>query len=474
MTDDMPALSAGELLRATGGAPLRGGTNWTCRGISTDTRTLRAGNLSSPFGGKTSTATTVSPQPPKRAPRGSSSGRLTFERRRASEGSAGHRRPGHPGGAGRNRPQLASALPDTARRRHRVFGKDNDERTPRGHRLPIANGPEVNGKLQQPDRPSPDPSGDQGGARARHRRAGDEPPRRDRTACRHRRTRRRADHEHRPRPYRRARLDRGNPRGERGSLPGHAGRGAAVINHDDDAVAVLAERWQGKRVTFGLKPGADLTARRIGRATPEGVGFEIVIDGVATPVRLSIPGRHNVMNALAAAAAAKALGFDCHTITEGSPLSAPFRGGRRSGVWETARSSSWIPTMPIRLGTGGAQDPRRAAGHGKTPSPSWVTCWSSANGPGSCTGRSGPSSPKPGSTRYFSGIPLPFHRRGGAKERFPGGKDHLFDAPERVVADLRNRLRSGDWILVKGSRKMKMEAVAEAIIAAFDLKTQTV
>ncbi len=45
MTDDAPVLSAGEILKATGGAPLRGGTEWTCRGISTDTRTLRAGNL---------------------------------------------------------------------------------------------------------------------------------------------------------------------------------------------------------------------------------------------------------------------------------------------------------------------------------------------------------------------------------------------------------------------------------------------
>ena len=32
-------------------------------------------------------------------------------------------------------------------------------------------------------------------------------------------------------------------------------------------------------------------------------------------------------------------------------------------------------------------------------------------------------------------------------------------------------LKKDDWILIKGSRKMKMEAVAEAIIAAFDLKT---
>jgi len=42
-----------------------------------------------------------------------------------------------------------------------------------------------------------------------------------------------------------------------------------------------------------------------------------------------------------------------------------------------------------------------------------------------------------------------------------------------VVALLNSRLTPGDWILVKGSRKMKMEAVAEKIIEAFDLKPQT-
>ncbi len=45
MTMEAPVLSAGEILKATGGTPLRGGAEWSCRGISTDTRTLRAGNL---------------------------------------------------------------------------------------------------------------------------------------------------------------------------------------------------------------------------------------------------------------------------------------------------------------------------------------------------------------------------------------------------------------------------------------------
>ena len=227
MTDDTPALSAGEILKATGGTPLRGGTDWTCRGISTDTRTLRGGEpLHRPSGGKLRRPRLPRRRPPKRAPRGSSSGRRPSGKQppckricRSSASRTPWRRwgqsptPGVCASRSRSSPITGSS------------GKTTTKETPRGHRRPIANGPEVNGKLQQPDRPSPDPSGDQGGARTRHRRAGDEPPRRDRAACRHRRTRRRADHEHRPRPYRRARLAGGDPRGEGGSLPGHGGTG---------------------------------------------------------------------------------------------------------------------------------------------------------------------------------------------------------------------------------------------------------
>jgi UDP-N-acetylmuramyl tripeptide synthase len=45
MTTEAPLLYAGEILKATGGSPFTGGSEWSCHGISTDTRTLRTGNL---------------------------------------------------------------------------------------------------------------------------------------------------------------------------------------------------------------------------------------------------------------------------------------------------------------------------------------------------------------------------------------------------------------------------------------------
>ena len=45
MTDEAQDLSAEQILKATGGALLRGSHGWSCIGISTDTRTLAAGDL---------------------------------------------------------------------------------------------------------------------------------------------------------------------------------------------------------------------------------------------------------------------------------------------------------------------------------------------------------------------------------------------------------------------------------------------
>jgi UDP-N-acetylmuramoyl-tripeptide--D-alanyl-D-alanine ligase len=63
---------------------------------------------------------------------------------------------------------------------------------------------------------------------------------------------------------------------------------------------------------------------------------------------------------------------------------------------------------------------------------------------------------------------------GAIKKGFPKERIAYFDAPAEVLDSLRPFLKKDDWILVKGSRKMKMEVVAESIISVFDLKPQTV
>jgi UDP-N-acetylmuramate--alanine ligase len=79
--------------------------------------------------------------------------------------------------------------------------------------------------------------------------------------------------------------------------------GAAVVCLDDQNIQRMIPRMMDKRViTYGLEASAGLTARRLAFAEMRST-FEVLHRGaVLGPVSLRVPGRHNVLNALAAAA----------------------------------------------------------------------------------------------------------------------------------------------------------------------------
>ena len=103
----------------------------------------------------------------------------------------------------------------------------------------------------------------------------------------------------------------------------------AVLNLDNEETAALAAGLPAdRRATYSLgNPAADLRASEIA-AAPDGVAFSVRARGsaAALPVKLAVPGRHNVANALAALAAAQACGvtLDAAAVALGS-----FAGLRR-------------------------------------------------------------------------------------------------------------------------------------------------
>lgn len=103
--------------------------------------------------------------------------------------------------------------------------------------------------------------------------------------------------------------------------------GIAVLNLDNDETAVLAAaRAPGSAVTYSLSdPKADLLAGAL-RPEPDGIAFDVRDTGMTLSVRLNVPGRHNVSNALAALAAARALGV---SLDEAAKALERFTGIRR-------------------------------------------------------------------------------------------------------------------------------------------------
>lgn len=90
-----------------------------------------------------------------------------------------------------------------------------------------------------------------------------------------------------------------------------AGPEQVVLNLDNAGTAALARGLApGSAITFSLNDrAADLHAGGLTPA-PDGIAFELTerASGEAVPVRLRVPGRHNVANALAAVGAARASG----------------------------------------------------------------------------------------------------------------------------------------------------------------------
>ncbi|MBN2751439.1 MAG: UDP-N-acetylmuramate--alanine ligase, partial [Rhodospirillaceae bacterium] len=102
----------------------------------------------------------------------------------------------------------------------------------------------------------------------------------------------------------------------------------AVLNLDNDETAHLAaEIPAARRLTYSLNdPAADLLASDI-RPVSNGIHFTVrETDGPAITVRLQVPGRHNVANALAALAVAKVCGID---LEQAASALAGFSGIRR-------------------------------------------------------------------------------------------------------------------------------------------------
>jgi UDP-N-acetylmuramoyl-tripeptide--D-alanyl-D-alanine ligase len=109
-------------------------------------------------------------------------------------------------------------------------------------------------------------------------------------------------------------------------LQGLADKGAAVINADDPFCDLWVRLAGGHRiVTFGLVSPADVMGSSID-LSDQGARFRLSTPAGAGDIALSLVGRHNVMNALAATAAAFALGIALKVIGEGLARTAPAKG----------------------------------------------------------------------------------------------------------------------------------------------------
>ncbi|MGH7772598.1 MAG: UDP-N-acetylmuramoyl-tripeptide--D-alanyl-D-alanine ligase [Candidatus Binatia bacterium] len=113
----------------------------------------------------------------------------------------------------------------------------------------------------------------------------------------------------------------------RGLRPG----GIAVVNLDDPWVRRLGGKFKGEKITYG-KSG-EVAGESCQALGVKGMEFTLRVGGERRRVQLRLSGRHNLSNAVGAAAMVYGLGVDLETMRRGLEAVRPFSMRMEIGRW---------------------------------------------------------------------------------------------------------------------------------------------
>lgn len=245
----------------------------------------------------------------------------------------------------------------------------------------------------------------------------------------------------------------------------------AILNYDDEQVRCFRERFPGRVVTYGFEPGADYRATgfRLEPGSEAQVGSAFRVRGPECDVelRLSLAGRHNVANALAAIAVGRLLG-----VSPGS-IAAVLAGFR------TLRQRAEIER--IAPGVTLINDCYNSNPRAMEQMLELVREWPGAVRRIVIAGEMlelGPSAPElhrgVGRAAAVAGLDWLLAVQGDARfilegaigAGLPRDRCRFFSAASEAGAFCRSILQPGDLLLVKGSRAVHLEKAVEALKAA--------
>jgi len=237
-----------------------------------------------------------------------------------------------------------------------------------------------------------------------------------------------------------------------------------AVNVDDPRVVRLASSAKCRKKTFGMTPGAEVRGAEV-EVEGRGVRFSLSLEGKKFPVHLAACGQHNVYNALAAASIGAILGMKPEGIAAGLEGFQPYPG--RGKVFHLGRNVHLLDeaynSNPDSLeATLAAFSAMKGKERGLLVMGDMLEIGSDAVKAHENAGR---QMGKMGFAHLFCLGEMSEHLAQGAKEggMDPGGVHGAMDYRE-VLESLEGLLQEGDWILVKGSRRMRMERIVEGLI----------
>ncbi len=239
--------------------------------------------------------------------------------------------------------------------------------------------------------------------------------------------------------------------------------GVAVLNADDARVAGMARDTRARIVTYGRAATAHVRALDDVVDDEAGLRFTLESGGERQAVTLALAGRHNVTNALAAAAAGVALGLPLADVVRGLAAVGSLAG---RCVWRQAGAVTLLDdTYNASPGSvRAALDTLAAHRRGRRA----VVVLGDMLELGAITddahrevGRLVAALP----ADEFVGVGRAMQAAVEAARDAGLAEARHLTTFEDTVAHLLKRLTAGDVVLVKGSRGMRMERVVDALVA---------
>jgi len=245
--------------------------------------------------------------------------------------------------------------------------------------------------------------------------------------------------------------------------------GTAVLNADDEWVMRMRDKHNGRILTFGIQKPADVSAREIETGQLGLIKFHLVTPLGESPATLPMSGRHNLMNALAAAAVATSFEITPEQIAEALGTARPprmrgevldFAAGFRVVDDSYNSNPRSLINMVLTIAEGGSNSRRRIviAGEMLELGPDAAALHREA-----------------GRDIVRAGVDLLWGVRGLASELVAGAKEaglketEFFESADEASDALLSRIRAGDLVLVKGSRGVATDRIVAAIKARFPL-----
>jgi len=239
--------------------------------------------------------------------------------------------------------------------------------------------------------------------------------------------------------------------------------GVAVLNGDDFRVRLMAERTHARVLFYGLSPDCHIRAEAIESHGLDGIAFDLIAYGERNRVRLPLLGQHSVHHALAAIAIGYEFGMTLDEMLPGfhDPrvqvrlLTVP--GVHGATLLDDTYNASPASCMAALSLLQEIPAQRRIAVFGDM----YELGWYEEEGH-RMVGRRAAAVVD----RLFTLGP---RARWIAEEAVAAGMppERVFATDDRreLVEVLRETLRRGDFVLIKGARGMRMEEIVEALRA---------